>query len=88
MGAWVVSKIPSLSPRASGYALSPWAAEWYFWYHPRAHMVFFQSLPTSLFDEKFQCIDDRGVEVKTAFLHNLETLDSRWQNSCHSVNFE
>ena len=26
MGTWVVSKIPSLSLRASGFALSPWAA--------------------------------------------------------------
>ena len=26
MGALVVSKIPSLNPRASGFALSPWAA--------------------------------------------------------------
>ena len=25
MGAWMVSKIPSLSPRASGFSLRPWA---------------------------------------------------------------
>ena len=39
-GPLVASKIPSLSPRASGFALSPWAAGWYFRCHPRAHMVF------------------------------------------------
>ena len=39
MGARVVSKIPSRSPRAEGEARSPRAKGWYFWYHPSAHMV-------------------------------------------------
>ena len=59
MGPWVASKIPPLSPRASGFALSPWAAGWYFWYHPRAHMVLWQ----------FQCSPKNDLAV--VFLHSF-----------------
>ena len=38
MGAWVISKIPALGLRV--VFLIP--KGWYFWYHPRAHMVFLQ----------------------------------------------
>ena len=60
---------------------------------PKGPVQSLENLPTSLLNENFQCIDDRGVEVKpilknvqkkTSFT-NWTSLDSRWQNSCHSV---
>ena len=51
---------------------------------PKGPVQSLENLPTSLLNENFQCIDDRGVEVKPTlknvqknFIHNLEI--SRFQ---------
>ena len=61
---------------------------------PKGPVQSLENLPTSLLNENFQCIDDRGVEVKPTLKNvqknNFKLEISRLQvvkllPSCHSV---